>query len=352
MRRRGVTYDVGHPVDGQDSRPDLRWDEVARELEIIRQDLHGTAVKIHSADLDRLARAGELALDAGLEAWLAPQLWERGPDETHAYIVAAAAVGERRHRSAPGRVFLSVAGELSLMMPGILPGATVYERIAHCAAAGPRTEEQTRRLDEVLGRAVAGVRGVFAGRLTYAALPWERVDWARFDFVGVDLYRDEAIRDRYPRIVERICARGRPVIVAEFGCCGYAGAQRLGGAGWDIFDHAADPPRLAGDYARDEPAQAREIVECLRLFDAAGVDGAFVHTFVSPLNPANADPRFDFDLGSYALVRSGAGRVGDLAARHPAVPWRTASHGEDYRGLPWAPKLAFHAVAGAYASAS
>jgi hypothetical protein len=51
-------------------------------------------------------------------------------------------------------------------------------------------------------------------------------------------------------------ARGRPLIVGEFGCCTYAGADRLGGSN-DIVDHA---------------------VTCLAIFDAGGV-GELVKDF-------------------------------------------------------------------------
>jgi hypothetical protein len=32
------------------------------------------------------------------------------------------------------------------------------------------------------------------------------------------------------------------------------------------------------------------------------VDGAFVHTFVSPISPHSENPRYDFDMASYSLV--------------------------------------------------
>ena len=41
-------------------------------------------------------------------------------------------------------------------------------------------------------------------------------------------------------------------------------------------------PRLNGEYVRDEAYQGRELAETLGILDTAGVDGAFVFTFVFP----------------------------------------------------------------------
>jgi hypothetical protein len=92
-------------------------------------------------------------------------------------------------------------------------------------------------------------------------------------------------------------------------------------------------PRLNGDFVRDEALQAREVVETLGILDAAGVDGAFIMTFVDPLNIYDRDPRYDLDMNSFALVKSYAG----------------GQHGTTYPGMNWEPKESFRAVADFYA---
>jgi hypothetical protein len=143
------------------------------------------------------------------------------------------------------------------------------------------------------------------------------------------------------------------VVITEFGCCTYRGAEDAGGQGWAIVDVTQMPPRLNGDYQRDEAVQARELTELLAIFDEAGVDGAFVHTFVSPISPYSEDPRYDLDMASYSLVRSDASRLGELAARIPGIaelPWHDGQPGTAYPGMPWEPKQSFRAIAGFYRS--
>jgi hypothetical protein len=94
-------------------------------------------------------------------------------------------------------------------------------------------------------------------------------------------------------------------------------------------------PRRRGDHVRDEDLQACEVTEMLGLLDGAGVDGAFVMTFVSPIAPTDDDPRYDLDMNSYSLVKTYASRKGTT-----------------YPDMLWEPKASFRAVADYYARAS
>jgi hypothetical protein len=351
MNRKGVCYDVGRVLDGRNWRPVFDRREVRRELEIIRDDLHCNAVKIHAQDVSRLTWTAGQALELGLEAWLGPDLWDEDADATLAYVTSAAQAAEELRVRYPGRVYLSVGAELTLFMRGIVPGAALADRLSHPDLFAAITSEPgTVLLGDYLRRAASAVRQVFGGPITYAALPHERVDWQLFDFTCVDLYRDETNKTKYARAVEVLGSRGRPLIIGEFGCCTYTGADRLGGSGYDIIDHAVSPPRVLARYTRDEELQAREIAECLVIFDAGGVEGAFVQTFVQPLSVCNADPRFDFDMASYSLVKSYAGRIGELANELPDIPWDRRPAGTVYSDMPWDPKRSFSAVAEYYAS--
>jgi hypothetical protein len=142
------------------------------------------------------------------------------------------------------------------------------------------------------------------------------VDWSIFDFVGIDYYRDVHNRSTYGSRLKRYASFRKPVIITEFGCCTYKGAEDAGGRGGLIADQASG--RLDGTYERDEALQARELADQLRTLHEAGVDGAFVLTFVSPNSPYDEDPARDLDMASYALVKTLADGRG---ATHPDIPW-------------------------------
>ena len=358
MNRRGVCYDVGRVMMGQNWRPEFDLREVHRELEIIRDDLHCNAVRICGQEIDRLVSAGQDALDQGLEVWLSPELWDRSPEVTLDYLVQAAERAEALRQGHPDKVVFSVGSELTLFMRGILDGDTFLERLHH-PAFGERIRSGAHKapLDAFLTRANDAVRGVFKGSVTYASVPLETVDWSRFDFVAVDLYRDARIRDRFTDLLRSFFGHGRPVVITEFGCCTYRGAADAGGMGWaiidfDIAEYGRRLPELNGEYVRDEAEQARELTELLTMFEDGGVDGTFVFTFLAPTSPTSDDPRYDLDMAGYSLVKSYGNRLGDLGTAFPNVPWDTTRRGTTYPDLPWEPKRSFRAVADFYAGAA
>ena len=159
-------------------------------------------------------------------------------------------------------------------------------------------------LNGFLSKANDAVRQVFHGKVTYASAPLETIDWTLFDFVCVDFFRETRIKDQYVELFRPYFAHNKPVMIGEFGCCTYQGAEDAGGWGWAIINPDANPPLLNGTYVRDEGLQARELTDQLGVLDDAGVDGAFVFTFVSPILMYNEDPHYDFDMASYSLVKS------------------------------------------------
>src|SRR5436190_97525 len=146
------------------------------------------------------------------------------------------------------------------------------------------------------------------------------------------MYREARIKDTYRDLIKRYFARNKPVIIGEFGCCTYQGAEDAGGMGWAIVDFNTMPLQLNGEYVRDEGLQARELSDVLSILDGVGVDGAFVFTFVSPTTPYNEDPKHDLDMASYSLVKS-----------------YTDKHGTTYPNMSWEPKKSFKAVADYFA---
>jgi hypothetical protein len=342
MRLRGVNYEVGRDLDffqvqpsseatvvHMQDRPVFDPQVVQRELQIIRNDLHCNAVRIAGQDIGRLTTAATDALEQGLEVWLSPQLFDRSQPETFDYTLMCATAAEMVRRQYP-RLVLVLGSELTIFMQGLLEGGNFFERIS-----GPSFRQailsgaHNKPLNAFLGRAAEATRQAFHGPITYASAPLEAVDWQLFDFVCVDHYRDGRIRDSYGERLKRYFVHNKPVVVTEFGCCTYQGAENAGGMGWAILDPSEGTrPQLNGDYVRDEALQAREVGDMLQVIDSAGVEGAFVHTFVSPTLTHDENPRLDLDMASYALVKSYA-----------------AGHGTTYPEMPWEPKRAFKVVA-------
>jgi hypothetical protein len=336
-----MTYDTGYIRNGEISRISFDPAVVRRELAIIRDDLHCNAVQVIGGDPGRLELAAGYAAELGLEVWFSPYPLELSATEILALFTDCAERAERLRKSGAEVVF--VAGvELSIMNQGLMPGGSVDERLGLLLSDPDRRRERlaevSGRLNNFLRSAVAAVRDRFRGRVTYAAIPAERVDWTPFDIMSVELIRSAEVAGQFREGVRTLVAGGRPVAITGFGTAAYRGAGDRGGRVMEIIEYdegTGAPVRLDGEYVRDESGQAEYLRELLEIFDAEGVDGTLVFTFALynfPYRP-DGDPRLDLDMASLGIVKMLEGRSGDT-----------------YPGMDWEPKAAFTAVAECYRS--
>src|SRR6202034_2620603 len=114
---------------------------------------------------------------------------ELTPDELLSLFADCAKRAERLRKTGAEVVF--VAGiELTIMNREFMPGNTQQERLTGLLAEAGRRERLTgvsARFNDFLVRAVAEIRACFAGRITYASIPFEQPDWTLFDIVSVEL---------------------------------------------------------------------------------------------------------------------------------------------------------------------
>lgn len=337
LKTRGVTYDVGtQTINGGLTRETLPLHLVEQEMQAIAGELHCNAVRVTGQDMGRLKMAARVASSQGLDVWLSPTLHDADERETFDQIMEAACAAEEIRKMGT-QVVLVIGCELSVFMSGIIPGNSGLERLATLSDPSRWTEDffahgsPLERLNTFLARTATEARRHFAGPITYASGLWEDIDWDNFDFVGVDAYRDASNASRCRDVVRNYQIYGKPIVVTEFGCCTYVGAEDQGSMGWMVINRNSTAWCLSKPLIRDEGVQARYLTEMLTLFEAEGVDGCFVFTFVSPSYPSSLDPHYDLDTASYSLVRT----------------W-PEGHGTTRLQLPWEPKEAFHAVARFY----
>jgi hypothetical protein len=334
MRAWGVTYDTGFTNRGTTTHEPFDPGIVARDMRIIRDGLHADAVRITGGVAERLEIAARHAVAAGLEVWYCPFTNDLTVDQLLAFLLDAAERAERIRREGANIRFLT-GSEISIMTIGLMPGDTLTERAALFADPArvrevlPGVQRETNAL---LARAAAGARERFGGLIGYASLPMEMVDWTPFDFIASDAgYRDASNAAALPANLATMTAQGKPFAVTEFGCAPFTGAADRGSRG-DIIgydENTAQAVRLTETVERDEAEQAAYLRDLLDVYEAGGVDTAFVYTFACRHLPTSEDPGQDFDLGSFGIVKV-------------LPPGRT---GTAYPGMPWEPKAAFHALA-------
>lgn len=342
MRFKGINYDTGFISGGTTTREPFDPQVVKREMRIIHDDLHCDAVRITGGYPERLEIAAAHAAEAGLEVWFCPFTNNLTSEELLELLADCADRAERLRKRGAKVVFLT-GSELSLMTAGIMPGDTLVDRAASLAEPQrlhPLIPGIRARMNELLGKAVEVVRARFGGKLSYASVPLDGVDWGPFDIISTDAgYRNGQMAGRFREDIRAFVAQGRaqgkPVAITEFGCAAFRGAADLAGGGIsDVieWDGSARPVRLKSEYTRDEDEQARYISELLDIFDTEGVDTAFVYTFARYDLANRSTSHEDFDMASAGVVKVlGEGR-----------------RGQSYPDMPWEPKAAFTALAEYY----
>lgn len=300
---------------------------VTRALQAIKDDLHCTSVMVLDSDRDRLVETARVALAADLDVVVRPHLDGGRPAAILEHLRPIARAAEALRREHPGRVTLLVGSEFSLTSRGIVPGPHQFVRLAVILRARRVLRGRIdRRVDALLAKAAAVARQEFGGPLSYAAAGWETVDWSRFDLTCVNLYRSGEDPDAYRRrVTDLIASTGNPVVISEFGCGAFAGADRRGAGSFRIVNWFSDPPRVRPGHGRDEGVQARYLEQLIELYAAEGVSGCFAFTFCMPDFPHGDDPETDLDMAGFGLVKTPR---------------------DDPEG--WEPKQAFHAVARSY----
>ena len=333
MFLRGINYDVGtYYRKGELSRPEFDEAVIKKELGIIRNELHCDAVKITGYDVSRLSKAAEFALQQGLQVWLTPSHIDATPEEASQHLLECAIAAENL-RLIYGNIIFVTGFEYSIFLKGFMKGDTIYYRLGKMFSPiglvlnllGLRGGVY-RKLNAYLKDTTRQVRTYFKGEVTYASGTWEKINWELFDFIGIDHYRAAYNRSVYDKQLEAYYKFNKPIVVMEFGCCAYKGAEDKGPMGWAVTEVLGEKRMVKEGIKRDESVQANYLTETLDILKQENVHAAYVFSFINPKYKHALNTRFDLDLASYGIVK----------------PVDEASEG--YKGLKWNPKEAFYSL--------
>jgi hypothetical protein len=335
MRIKGIVYDTGFLNAGIRTKEKFDTNIIRREMQIIKNDLHCNAVRITGGDADRLEVVAALAALEGLEIWYCPFTCGLTVDELSTFLIDTAERAERIRSSGAEVVFIT-GSEISLFNNGYFKEDTLGERLAlitNPVKFREQLPQVQQKMKAFLSDAVEGVRQKFKGKISYASLPYEGVDWSLFDFIATDGgYRSAAIAPYFQKGIQTLVSQGKPVAITEFGCATFRGAADAGArADWIIEWDNGRASHLKDTYVRDEREQANCLLELLEIFEKENVDAVFVNVFARYDLPHRTEPIKDLDIASGGVVKVYENRKG-----------------KTYPDMPWEPKAAFYALSEYY----
>src|SRR5690625_2320071 len=300
--QKGINYDVGTNFSPGSRTREWRKTLMEQEIQVIRDQLHCTSIQIYGTDIDRLIECATTALENGLHVWLQPRLIEGSQEETLAHLSKVAQAAERLRKKYK-RIDLSLGCELSIFSPGIMPGRNHEERASKLRTMWWLLPWYNKKLNDYLRKARKVVRSIFKGKISYAAALWERVDWKGFDMIGLNLYKLAYNESKYTKTLRKFHRQSKPIVIFEFGCATYEGADKMGPNSHEIIDWSTAVPQIKGNIKRSERVQAAYIIELLKIYKSENIHGAFVYDFIKPYHPYSPDTRYDLDMAGYSIVK-------------------------------------------------
>jgi hypothetical protein len=302
FKYKGISYDVGtNYVKEGASREIWEIEYVRYDIDVIKNKLNCNSILIYGTDLTRLTECSEIALSQGLLVWVQPRLVDGNKDELITYMEKAAIKFEAL-REKYSQLILVIGCELSIFANGVYPGKNFMHRTIALSVLWVISPYFNWRLNMLLKRLLLTTKTNFKGEISYGAGDWEAIDWRIFDIIGINHYMDQINRLSYRDKLRNLKKYNKPIVVTEFGCCCFDGAEKKGGGGFQVIDWKKNPPEIKGNHIRNEQVQADYIANLISVFKEEKIAGAFVFTYAEASNMFNKNPKFDLDMASYSLV--------------------------------------------------
>ncbi|OGH64526.1 MAG: hypothetical protein A2821_04745 [Candidatus Magasanikbacteria bacterium RIFCSPHIGHO2_01_FULL_41_23] len=325
-RSRGINYEVGmkfhpeHQVDYEAINQNIE-----KDLEDIKE-MGCDSVRIYGDNPENLIVAAKTALEKGLKVWLSPRLINGEETETLDLLLKIAGQAEQLRLEHGDNITLVIGNELMIDSRVVFEEENYADRIAQFKKFKalemakkygkliglhkvlPDTEQFKQRVQELTKKLALQTREHFKGKITYASLPDEDIDWEHFDIVGVNLYKDALNSGKYAKELERYKSHGKPVAITEFGTAPFKGAKHLGGYAHSVIDWQRGKLKRGMGFLpvlRDEKAQADYLETMIKMYEKHEIDAHFIFEYINLNTLARPeDPKRDLSTGSFALTHN------------------------------------------------
>ncbi len=321
---KGINYEVGlkfHPEHKVD------YEAIGREIDADLEDIKEmgcNSVRVYGDNPENLLLAAKTGLEKGLKVWLSPRTMNGSEEETLDLLLHVAEEAEKLREQYGDDITLVIGNELMLESRTVfeeenyaerlnkfkkfkaLEMAKKYLRLIGLHKLLPRHEKEQEKIREFVKKLAGETREKFHGKITYASLPDEDIDWEHLDIVGTNFYEDASTRAGYTKKLKDYKSHGKPVAITEFGSAPFKGAKHLGGFAHSVVDWQRGKLKRGLGFMpvfRDEKAQADYLQRLIEMYEHHEIDAHFIFEYVNwNIQPNADDPKRDLSTGSFGLV--------------------------------------------------
>ncbi len=321
IKFKGINYNAGIEYDSSVYRSDkIDLERLKKDLVLIK-NLNCNAIRLYGSHIDKLILYSEEALKKGFYVWISPRLIDGGKQQTIKFVKEASKKAEQLRKKYKKVVFI-VGNELLIDSKVVFDAPRIFQRVdflksyinfkfsikneipqlkqifSSMRKFLEKTDNSIKEFVEILRTETSKN---FKGKITYASLPCEEIDWKNFDIVAVNLYRNQWNAPIYTDGLRKYVSLGKPVAITEFGTCAYKGASKLGGSAYDVVDYRTKA--IKNGIIRDENEQAEYLKELIKLYWKENIFAAFIFDFKEEWKIHSKNPRKDLDLSSFGIVK-------------------------------------------------
>ena len=296
MKFKGITYNAGIDYNQRGDGKNMDTQEFLYDLKYIKK-MNCNSIRLYGSHNKKLLTYTKLALQNGFIVWASPRYIGKSKDETIKLLLDFSDKLEKLRSG--NNIFLIIGNEFAIDMDGLVPGDTQMQR----ARNYKKTSSEV--LNNIFSEFVPKIRNVFGGKMTYAALITEDIDYSLFDYIGLNYYWHWKNMFNYSSRLKNLSKKyHKKIIITEFGTCCYKFASCLNGAAYYPIQELRlhEKPILKWLVMRNEMEQIRCIKRCFKAFKKANVEGAFIFDYAEKWK-IYVPETGDMDLASFGVMR-------------------------------------------------
>jgi exo-beta-1,3-glucanase (GH17 family) len=321
IKFKGINYNAGIEYNSSiNSNDKIDLKKLKEDLILIKK-LNCNTIRTYGSHIDKLIVYSEEMLKQGFNVWISPRLIDGNKKQTIKFIKKSSKEAEKLRKKYRKVVFI-IGNELLIDSKAVFDAPNLFNRVdilksylnfkSNLKNEVPKLKKIYKSMQKFVEKTDKTIKNFveilrietsnnFKGKITYASLPFEEINWNNFNIVGVNLYKNKWNADTYINELRKFKSHGKPVAITEFGTCPYKGSSKTGGSSFNIVDYKTK--KIIKGIIRDENEQSKYLKELINMYSKENIFATFIFDFKEEWKTHSKNPSRDLDLSSFGIVK-------------------------------------------------